>query len=95
MLAIGRSLMSGPKLVIFDEISLGLAPIMMDRLYEALFQLRRRGLTMLIIEQDVDRALDLADRACVLERGRLALFGSATEIRSDRNLRRFYLGEAG
>jgi len=95
MLAIGRSLMSGPKLVIFDEISLGLAPIMMDRLYEALFQLRRRGLTMLIIEQDVDRALDLADRACVLERGRLALFGSATEIRSDRNLRRLYFGEAG
>ena len=95
MLALGRSLMSGPKLVIFDEISLGLAPIMMDRLYEALFQLRRRGLTMLIIEQDVDRALDLADRACVLERGRLALFGSATEIRSDRNLQRLYLGEAG
>ncbi len=95
MLAIGRSLMSGPKLIIFDEISLGLAPIMMDRLYEALQQLRRSGLTMLIIEQDVDRALELADRACVLERGRMALSGSAAEIRSDRDLRQLYLGEAG
>ena len=95
MLAIGRSLMSGPKLVIFDEISLGLAPIMMDRLYEALQQLQRSGLTILIIEQDVDRALELADRACVLERGRLALSGSATAIRSDRHLRQLYLGEAG
>lgn len=95
MLAIGRSLMSGPGLVIFDEISLGLAPIMMDRLYEALQQLRDSGLTMLIIEQDVDRALDLADRACVLERGRFALSGAATEMRSDRHLRRLYLGEGG
>jgi ABC-type branched-subunit amino acid transport system ATPase component len=95
MLAIGRSLMSGPGLVIFDEISLGLAPIMMDRLYEALQQLRDSGLTMLIIEQDVDRALDLADRACVLERGRFALSGAATEMRSDRHLRKLYLGEGG
>ncbi len=93
MLAIGRSLMSGPRLVIFDEISLGLAPIMMDRLYITLQQLRCRGLTMLIIEQDVERALDLADRACVLELGRLALSGSAKEIRSDEHLRRLYLGE--
>ena len=93
MLAIGRSLMSGPRLVIFDEISLGLAPIMMDRLYITLQKLRCRGLTMLIIEQDVERALDLADRACVLEFGRLALLGSAKEIRSDEHLRRLYLGE--
>ena len=93
MLAIGRSLMSRPRLVIFDEISLGLAPIAIDRLYDTLRQLRRVGLTMLIIEQDIDRALDLADRACVMERGRLALSGSPAEIRADQNLRQLYLGE--
>ena len=94
MLAISRALMSRPKLVIFDEISLGLAPVVIDRLYAALRLLRQKGLTMLIIEQDIERALDLVDRACVLERGRLAMSGSAIEIRSDRRLRQLYLGEA-
>ena len=94
MLAISRALMSRPKLVIFDEISLGLAPVVIDRLYEALRLLRQNGLTMLIIEQDIERALDLVDRACVIERGRLALSGSAIEIRSDQRLRQLYLGEA-
>ncbi len=93
MLAIGRSLMSRPRLVIFDEISLGLAPIAMDRLYDTLRQLRRDGFTMLIIEQDIDRALDLADRACVMERGRLALSGSPAEIMADQHLKQLYLGE--
>ena len=63
MLAISRALMSRPRLVIFDEISLGLAPVVIDRLYEALRMLRENGLTMLIIEQDIERALDLVDRA--------------------------------
>jgi len=94
MLAISRALMSRPKLVIFDEISLGLAPVVIDRLYEALRLLRQNGLTLLIIEQDIERALDLVDRACVIERGRLALSGSAIEIRSDQRLRQLYLGEA-
>jgi branched-chain amino acid transport system ATP-binding protein len=93
MLAIGRALMSKPKLVIFDEISLGLAPVVIDRLYETLQQLRQGGLTMLIIEQDIERALHLVDRACVMDRGRLALSGSAIEIRSDRRLRHLYLGD--
>ncbi|WP_158818457.1 ATP-binding cassette domain-containing protein [Methylocapsa sp. S129] len=94
MLAIGRALMSKPMLVIFDEISLGLAPVMMDRLYEALLALKAGGLTMLLIEQDVERALALADRAHVLERGKFALSGSAGAIRSDARLRHLYLGEA-
>ncbi len=93
MLAIGRSLISRPRLVIFDEISLGLAPIAMDRLYDTLRQLRRDGFTMLIIEQDIDRALDLVDRACVMERGRLALSGSPAEIMADQHLKQLYLGE--
>jgi len=92
MLAIGRSLMSDPKLIVFDEISLGLAPIVMDLLYKTLTELRSAGLTMLIIEQDVERAIDIADRACVLEHGRIALSGAASLIRSDTRLRQLYLG---
>jgi ABC-type branched-chain amino acid transport systems, ATPase component len=92
-LAIGRSLMSDPKLIIFDEISLGLAPVVMDLLYKTLGELRAVGLTMLIIEQDVERAIDIADRACVLELGRIALTGEASLIRSDARLRQLYLGD--
>jgi branched-chain amino acid transport system ATP-binding protein len=94
MLAIGRALMAKPALVIFDEISLGLAPVMMDRLYEALAALKASGLTMLVVEQDVERALALADRAHVLERGRFALSGAPGAIRSDARLRHLYLCEA-
>ena len=93
MLAIGRALMARPRLVIFDEISLGLAPVMMDRLYEALRELRAAGLTMLIIEQDVDRALALADHVHVLERGTFGLSGTAAQIRADPRLRHLYIGE--
>lgn len=94
MLAIGRALMSRPRMVLFDEISLGLAPIMMDRLYEALFELRQAGLTMLIVEQDVERALDLADEVHVMEHGNFALSGSAKAIRQDPRLRHLYIGTA-
>lgn len=94
MLAIGRALMSQPRLVLFDEISLGLAPIMMDRLYLALAELRRAGMTMLIVEQDVERALDLADEVHVMEHGRFALSGPAAAIRSDPRLRHLYIGTA-
>lgn len=94
MLAIGRALMSRPRLVLFDEISLGLAPIMMDRLYLALAELRAAGLTMLIVEQDVERALELADEVHVMEHGRFALSGSAAAIRDDPRLRHLYIGTA-
>jgi ABC-type branched-subunit amino acid transport system ATPase component len=94
MLAIGRALMSRPRLVLFDEISLGLAPIMMDRLYEALAELRAAGLTMLIVEQDVERALELADDVHVMEHGHFALSGSAKAIREDPRLRHLYIGTA-
>ncbi|HEY9095099.1 MAG TPA: ATP-binding cassette domain-containing protein, partial [Hydrogenophaga sp.] len=94
MLAIGRALMSRPRMVLFDEISLGLAPIMMDRLYEALLELRQAGLTMLIVEQDVERALELADDVHVMEHGRFALSGTAQAIREDPRLRHLYIGTA-
>ncbi|HEY1720637.1 MAG TPA: ATP-binding cassette domain-containing protein [Magnetospirillaceae bacterium] len=94
MLAIGRALMSRPRLIVFDEISLGLAPLIVDQLYATLHELRAAGLTMLIVEQDVDRALDLADHVHVLEQGRIALSGAPQKIRSDPRLRHLYVGEA-
>lgn len=94
MLAIGRSLMSKPKLVLFDEISLGLAPVMMDRLYLALRELKTAGLTMIIVEQDVERALELADEVHVMEHGAFALSGTAKSIREDPRLRHLYIGTA-
>jgi ABC-type branched-subunit amino acid transport system ATPase component len=92
MLAIGRALMARPKLVIFDEISLGLAPVVIDRLYEALAVLSRAGLAMLLVEQDVERSLDLADLANVMSHGRIALSGPAAEVRRNPALRELYVG---
>jgi ABC-type branched-subunit amino acid transport system ATPase component len=94
MLAIGRALMARPRLVIFDEISLGLAPVVMDKLYEALALLKQAGMTLIVIEQDVDRALALADHAYVLEHGVFGLAGSPGEIASDPRLRHIYVGTA-
>ena len=94
MLAIGRALMARPKLVLFDEISLGLAPVMMDRLYQALAELKAAGLTLLIVEQDVERALALADVVHVMEHGQFALSGSAQSVRDNPRLRHLYIGTA-
>ena len=94
MLAIARTLMAKPKLAIFDEISLGLAPVAVDRLYEALRELNERGVTLLVIEQDVERGLSLADRVYVMEKGRVGLSGAPEEVRDDERLRALYVGEA-
>jgi branched-chain amino acid transport system ATP-binding protein len=94
MLAIGRALMAAPELVIFDEISLGLAPVVVDRLYQALAEVNRRGVAMLVIEQNVERGLALADRAYVLEKGRVALHGPPATIRTDPHLLALYVGTA-
>jgi len=94
MLAIGRALMARPRLVIFDEISLGLAPVVMDKLYEALAMLKQARVTLVMIEQDVDRALALADYAYVLEHGVFGLSGNAAEIAGNPLLRHIYIGAA-
>ena len=94
MLAIGRALMAAPELVIFDEISLGLAPVAVETLYEKLVELHRQGVAMLLIEQNVERGLALADRAYVLEKGVVALSGRPEEVRADPRLRALYVGEA-
>jgi ABC-type branched-subunit amino acid transport system ATPase component len=92
MLAIGRALMADPELVIFDEISLGLAPVVVDRLYQALAEVNAGGVAMLVIEQNVERGLALARRAYVLEKGRVALAGEPAAIRDDPRLLALYVG---
>jgi ABC-type branched-subunit amino acid transport system ATPase component/ABC-type branched-subunit amino acid transport system permease subunit len=94
MLAIGRALMAAPRLVLFDEISLGLAPITVDRLYAALAEINARGVAMVVIEQNVERGLALADHVAVLEKGRVALTGTPDEVRRDPRLLSLYVGEA-
>jgi branched-chain amino acid transport system ATP-binding protein len=92
MLVIGRALMAHPQLLMLDEPSLGLAPLVVEQMYEALDGLRRSGLTILLVEQDVYMALDFASRAYVLENGRIALAGASAALRHDDHVRRSYLG---
>jgi branched-chain amino acid transport system ATP-binding protein len=92
MLAIGRSLMAGPDLLLLDEPSLGLAPILVDQIFELLARLREQGTTILLVEQNVHRALELADRAYVLVNGRVEREGPAAELRASDEIERAYLG---
>lgn len=92
MLAIGRALMGRPSMIMLDEPSLGLAPLVVEQMYEALEGLRRSGLTILLVEQDVYVALDFAARAYVLENGRIALAGASEALRDHDHIRRSYLG---
>jgi len=92
MLAIGRALMAKPRLLLFDEPSLGLAPILVDQILHIVRSLKDEGLTMLLIEQNARAALAIADRAYVLETGRITVSGTAAEIQSDRRVAEAYLG---
>jgi branched-chain amino acid transport system ATP-binding protein len=92
MLAIGRALMSRPRLLLLDEPSLGLAPLMVERIFETIAELKRQGRTILLVEQNVHHALDIADRAYVLETGQITLEGPASVLRRDPNVERSYLG---
>jgi branched-chain amino acid transport system ATP-binding protein len=92
MLAIGRALMAKPRLLLLDEPSMGLAPILVDQIFETIRGLKGAGLTILLVEQNARAALAIADRAYVLETGRMTLNGTATEIRHDRRVQEAYLG---
>ena len=92
MLAIGRALMSNPKLLMLDEPSLGLAPAVIDVLYETLVRLHGEGLTILLAEQAIEMALEVADYAYVLQVGRSVLSGPARQIARDPEVQRIYLG---
>lgn len=92
MLAIGRALMSQPKLLTLDEPSMGLAPILIEQVLEAVSQLRKNGVTILLVEQNVGAALKIADRAYVMETGRISLTGSAQNLLKDPRVSASYLG---
>ena len=92
MCAIARALMSDPKLLLLDEPSLGLAPIVVDQMFEAVRQLHREGMTLLLVEQNLVAALEIATRGYVVETGRVRLEGEAAALRSDPGIRAAYLG---
>jgi branched-chain amino acid transport system ATP-binding protein len=93
MLAIGRALMSRPELLLLDEPSLGLAPILVEAIFKVIRQLKQEGKTILLVEQSVHQALDAADRAYVLETGRITLEGSAEELKHNPQVEQSYLGK--
>jgi branched-chain amino acid transport system ATP-binding protein len=94
MLAIGRALIARPRLLMLDEPSLGLSPLLIDRLFELITALNRAGLSILVVEQNTAKALAVANRGYVLELGKLVLSGAAADLTNDDNLRAAYLGEA-
>jgi branched-chain amino acid transport system ATP-binding protein len=92
MLAIGRALMARPKLMLLDEPSMGLAPLIVDQIFEIIAGLKRRGITMLLVEQNAYAALAIADRGYVMETGRITLHGTGRELLEDSKVRSAYLG---
>jgi branched-chain amino acid transport system ATP-binding protein len=92
MLAIGRALMARPKLLMLDEPSMGLAPILVERIYETIAEINRDGVTILLVEQNAKYALDIAARGYVLETGRVALEDDSAKLRDDPEVQRAYLG---
>ncbi|HUH67242.1 MAG TPA: ABC transporter ATP-binding protein [Syntrophales bacterium] len=92
MLAIGRGLMSKPKLQMFDEPSLGLSPILVRDIFNVIKKIKEEGTTVLIVEQNVRQTLAIADRAYVLENGKIALSGTGTELLNNEHVRTAYLG---
>lgn len=93
-LAIGRALMSAPRLLLLDEPSLGLAPQIVDSIFDLILSLKARGLTILLVEQDAAAALDIADRAYVMANGRIVMEGAAETLRASEQVARAYLGAA-
>lgn len=92
MLAMGRALMSKPKLMMLDEPSMGLAPILVEQIFDIIKQLHKNGTTILLVEQNAQAALSIADRAYVLENGRIKMTGSGKELMESDEVRKAYLG---
>ncbi len=92
MLAMGRSLMARPKLIMFDEPSYGLAPLMVKELFRFITTLNEQGITVLLVEQNVRHALEIADQAYVLENGRIILEGKSSDLLQDDHIKKAYLG---
>ena len=94
MLAIGRALMARPRLLLLDEPSMGLAPVLVEQIFETVLTINKQGVTILLVEQNAAMALSIAARGYVLETGRIALEGRAAELADNPEVRRAYLGEA-
>jgi len=92
MLVLGRGLMSDTKLMLLDEMSLGLAPIVLNDVYKALRKIRERGITILLVEQNVRRSLEEADRAYIMEAGRVVLSGDVADLREEEEVKKAYFG---
>ena len=93
MLAMGRALMSQPKIILMDEPSMGLSPIFVNEIFDIIKEVSAAGTTVLLVEQNAKKALSIADRAYVLETGRITLQGDAKELMNDESVRKAYLGE--
>jgi branched-chain amino acid transport system ATP-binding protein len=93
MLAMGRALMSRPKVLLMDEPSMGLSPIMVDKIFEVVKEVYEQGVTILLVEQNASRALQIANRAYVMESGLITMNGDARQLLSDPKVRAAYLGE--
>jgi branched-chain amino acid transport system ATP-binding protein len=94
MLAIGRALMTHPRLMLLDEPSMGLAPILVEQIFDTIKELNQQGATILLVEQNARMALSIASRGYVLQTGSIVLEGSAAQLKADENVRKIYLGEA-
>lgn len=92
MLAFGRALMNGPKLLLLDEPSLGLAPILVDEIFKVILAIREEGVTILLVEQNAKKALELADKGYVFETGRIVFEGSAEKLMNSAEVKQAYLG---
>ena len=92
MLAIAKALMSKPKLLMLDEPSLGLAPLVVKKVFEVITTLKQQGVTILLVEQNIHQALRIADRACVIKTGRISMVGTGKEILADSEIRKAYMG---
>ena len=92
MLAVSRALMGDPKLLLLDEPSMGLAPVLVELIFDTIVKIRKQGITVLLIEQNATAALEVADRAYVLESGKVKMSGSAKELSSDDKVTKAYLG---
>ena len=92
MLAMGRALMAKPKVLLLDEPSMGIAPILVQRIYETIAEINRSGMTILLVEQNANYALDVSSRGYVLETGRVVLEGASDKLRTDPEVQRAYLG---
>ena len=93
MLAMGRALMSKPKIVLMDEPSMGLSPLFVAEVFKIIEEIRAGGTTVLLVEQNAKKALEIADRAYVLETGKIVLSGDAKELMNNDSVKKAYLGE--